>query len=112
MKTLVSLFVLGLCFTLTPVMLAEEEAKEILCGGWQIQPILDAPSLEVFQKGAALVKDYRLKPISCATQVVAGLNYCFLCAAQPEKMGETGSFAVLNLYVNLQGKVEMTGFRL
>ncbi|MDO4585300.1 MAG: hypothetical protein Q4D62_14515 [Planctomycetia bacterium] len=111
MKMFFSMVVFGLCVTMMPSLHAEE-AEGVLCGGWQIQPQLNADSLDIFQKGAVSVKEYRLKPISYATQVVAGLNYCFLCTAEPKKKGNWGSYAVLNLYVNLQGKVEMTGFRL
>jgi flavodoxin len=59
--------------------LAEGKTDEMLMGGFSEQRPLTAEDSAVF---AAATKDYaylQLKPLSVATQVVAGTNYLFLC---------------------------------
>lgn len=91
-----------------------EAGTEMLCGGWTVQEEIDADARRTFAKGAKQVSQYRLTPISCSTQVVAGLNYCFLCVARPGQGPTAGrsAYAALNLYEDLSGNVEVTGFRL
>jgi len=103
--------IFALCFALCTFTSAGLWAAETdgLCGGWTVHEELDAEALADFQKGAAQVKGYTLRPISCSTQVVAGLNYCFLCSVK--KNGRV-SYGALNLYRNLRGEVEVSDFRL
>ena len=59
--------------------LAEGKTDEMLMGGFSEQRPLTAEDSTVF---AAATKDYaylKLAPLSVATQVVAGMNYLFLC---------------------------------
>lgn len=99
--------VCGVCLAENP------ESEEVICGGWMLQPKIDADALDVFQKAAEQVKSYSLAPISCSTQVVAGINYCFLCTVKPKKSPSGRvAYGALNVYQNLQGNVEVTNLRI
>lgn len=69
--------------------LREGKTEEMLCGGFTEQRSLAAEDSAVFT--AATAKDYaylNLKPLSVATQVVAGTNYLFYCTMQAFGGGE------------------------
>lgn len=66
----------------------EGKTDEMLCGGFSEQRPLVAEDSAVF---ATATKDYaylNLKPLSVATQVVAGTNFMFLCTMQAFGGGE------------------------
>lgn len=62
--------------------LTSGKTEEMLCGGFSEQRPVNDEDLAVF---AEATKDYgylNLKPMSVATQVVAGMNYLFTCEMQ------------------------------
>jgi len=74
---------------------SQEEEREILCGGFTGQRDLTAEDLEIFRSALGPAAD-TLFPISVATQVVAGLNYRFVCNAPSGQKTVT-------VYQDLQG---------
>ncbi len=73
-----------------------------LDGGWQVREDLSITeeAQAAFDKA---VKDSEQKAVALlGTQVVAGINYCFLC-----RTGMTPSYQLVYIYENLQGDAEV-----
>ena len=107
MKKAVSvLFVLVIVLTVSSAALAE-----MLVGGWEVtehQPVLmmDEELQAVFDKATGDVDDVVYTPVALiGTQVVAGINYCFLCqvkSAIPDE-NEKPVWCFVYIYADLQG---------
>ena len=87
------------------------EAAEQLVGGWT-RPESTAISEEakaVFEKGMEGFVGVDYHPVALlGTQVVAGRNYCFLCEATVVYPGAETGYALVYLYEDLKGNVEIT----
>lgn len=83
-----------------------DNANEVVSEGWGYLPStgtnLDAETQAIFEEGVKGIDAEGYTPVSVlATQVVAGLNYAFLC--------DTGSgWHVVTVYKDVQGKSSMT----
>lgn len=66
---------------------------------------------QVFQQAMADLTGVGYSPIAVASQVVAGMNYRFLCNAQATVPNAPNSLAVVEIYQSLDGKVEQTGIK-
>lgn len=53
----------------------------------------------------------RYTPIAVATQVVAGINYSFLCNSKGVYPGATNQVAIVNIYQPLEGDPHITEIR-
>lgn len=58
------------------------KTEEMLCGGFSKQRPLNGDDLKVFKEATKEYGYLNLKPMSVATQVVAGTNYLFTCEMQ------------------------------
>ncbi|MBR4915889.1 MAG: hypothetical protein IKZ45_02250 [Fibrobacter sp.] len=84
--------------------LAAGKTDEMLMGGFSEQRPLTAEDSAVF---AAATKDYaylKLAPLSVATQVVAGMNYLFLCTTSGFNRPPTGT--LVKIFKPLPGRGE------
>ncbi|NJL28088.1 MAG: hypothetical protein HC897_09410 [Thermoanaerobaculia bacterium] len=69
-----------------------------LMGGWSLWNFTLSPEAKkVFEHTVGLLRGVNYTPLAFATQVVDGLNYCFLCKGQVV-VPEQPQFAVL-IYV-------------
>lgn len=82
-------------------------------GGWtDWRFALDEAALQLFQVAVPHIGvDYH--PLAVATQVVAGVNYCFLAQAKIAYPGAPERAVLIDVYDPLpgQGKAHMTGLR-
>lgn len=75
----------------------ERSHRGAKAGGWMIHDEIDTDAMGIFEKAVAELKTKtKYQPFSCATQVVNGLNYAFLCAAVDEE-GDS-YFCVISCY--------------
>lgn len=77
-----------------------EPDKEVLCGGYTDQRELSAEDLAVFRQ---VMGESQYTPLSVATQVVAGVNYRFLCRYYDTAEGST-RHCLITIYQPLQGE--------
>lgn len=71
-----ALLCLGACASTNRT--AMKNSGETLCGGYTAQREISAEELEMFKKATTEMEE-ELTPLSVATQVVAGINYRFVC---------------------------------
>ena len=72
--------------------------REGVVGGWTVHNEIDTEAKAVFDKAVAKLKTKtKYQPLSCATQVVSGLNYAFLCTAVDAE--GNGYFCVIPCYL-------------
>ena len=84
---------------------------ETLAGGWAQaeSPVVTDELKDVFEKGLEGLLGVDYTPVALvSSQVVAGMNYCFLCEATVVYPGAETSYALVFLYKDLQGSVEIT----
>ena len=89
----------------------EEVPQEPLAGGWTVpdSPEPDEAALAAFEKATADVEGTSYLPVALlSTQVVAGINYRFLCEAHPGINEDETEYDVLLIYEDLDGNAELT----
>ena len=84
--------------------LAEGKTEETLCGGFSEQRPLTAEDSAVFAKAAEPYAYLNLKPLSVSTQVVAGMNYLFVC--EMKAFGGPAKEARVKIFRPLPGRGE------
>ena len=110
MKKIVSvLLVLALALAVSSAALAE-----MMVGGWEVaehQPVLmmDEEMQAVFDKATGDMDGAVYVPVALlGTQVVAGINYCFLCQITPVVPDPKPVWALVYIYADLEGNAEIT----
>ena len=84
--------------------LAEGKTEETLCGGFSEQRPLTAEDSAVFAKAAEPYAYLNLRPLSVSTQVVAGMNYLFVC--EMKAFGGPAKEARVKIFRPLPGRGE------
>ena len=82
-----------------------------MMGGWQEaeSPVVDEELNEAFTKAAENLVGVDYKPLAVlGTQVVAGMNYCILSEATVVAPDAQPEYALVYLYVDLDGNSEVT----
>jgi len=79
---------------------ASDETTHPLCGAYTEQRELTDEDIALFRN---LIKDTSFTPLSVATQVVAGLNYCFRCNFD-DGSGNPPCLYFVTIYQPLQGE--------
>ncbi len=97
---------------LTALMLtaASAAAADGLAGGWSIaeSQALTEETLAVFEKGTEGLLGVDYTPVAyLGSQVVAGMNHCFLCVATTVVPGAEPSYALAYMYQDLSGGVKL-----
>ena len=93
---------------------AAEESSGSLLGGWS-RP--DSPAITdelsaVFQKGLEGLVGANYIPVAyIGRQIVSGMNHEFLCREKMVVPNAVETYAVVRLYENLEGKVEISDIR-
>ncbi len=96
---------------------ADDELSAVLSGGWEVY---DGSSLSVvsdeeraiFEKAAEGMVGAEMQPVAVlATQLVAGMNYAFLCTSTPVVPNAQPSWVVAVVYHDLQGNDSITWVR-
>ena len=76
----------------------EGTRRGAIVGGWTVHKEIDTEAKAVFDRAVAELKtETKYQPLSCATQVVSGLNYAFLCTAVDAE--GNGYFCVISCYL-------------
>jgi len=91
--------------------------SDTIVGGWAIN--YDSTSLSknsdaksAFLKARKKVTDTKIQPIAfLGSQVVAGKNYCFLCKITAASSNARPEIALVYVYEDLMGNVEITGYQ-
>lgn len=90
---------------------AEDNDEQYNCGAYTEQRAITDEEMELFNGViAALDSATEYTPISVSTQVVAGINYKFLCDYD-DKMGTTGNCFVI-IFQPLQGEPELSEIKI
>lgn len=80
-------------------------------GGWSQtdSPVLTDEDRDIFEKAAKSLIGTELEPLArVSEQVVAGMNYCYVCADTPMYPGGETTYTLAYVYQDLQGNVTMT----
>ncbi len=90
-----------------PVAKVKVERRD-LPGGWTEYRPMEKEWEHVFENA---IRRERLEqagyqPLLCATQVVAGIKYRFLCVSMPERRHQKEKVAVISVYTGPHGKIE------
>ncbi len=104
------LIALILIAVLTVSVMIPAPAEERLMGGWTIaDPIELTPErMDIFDKGLENLVGVDYTPIAyLGSQVVAGVNHCFLCKAKAVYPGAEAYLALVYLYQNPEGEVSV-----
>lgn len=86
--------------------------EQLLVGGWTPTEDATVPDevAEALSKALDGLVGATWEPVALlGTQVVAGLNYCLLCRITPVVPDPLGQYALVYLYVGLQGEAEILG---
>lgn len=90
----------------------ETNIREGVMGGWSQaeSPEITEDLRAVFDKAAEGLVGVDYDPIALvSSQVVAGMNYCFLCEAKAVAPGAESSCALVTVCADLNGGAEITG---
>ena len=105
-KLLTVVLALVLCLSLCAA------SAETLAGGWTLHDIheeIDETALAAFEKAFEGFAGVGYEPVALlATQVVAGVNYCFLCKATTVTYPPVESWAYVYIYADLEGGATIT----
>lgn len=107
-KLLVILTLLALLVSAALPALAEAP----LVGGWQTTQEAAVPEevAQALEKAMEGLMGATWEPVALlGTQLVAGTNYCLLCRITPVVPDPVGHYALVYLYVDLQGNAEILG---
>lgn len=99
------LLLLSSCGSRTNGNKAPQE-KEQLCGGYTAQRAITPTELELFKKATDTLEGVLYTPQSVATQVVAGVNYHFICEAAAVTREPQLYQAAIIIYQPLPGQGE------
>lgn len=81
--------------------------EKLLAGGWTIHKTVDKDIKTVLQKAVATRKEkIKYEPVAVASQVVAGMNYCYLCVAVPQNGKDLPFFCSVSFYQDLKGNCQ------
>ena len=100
--------------TITDVMDFEVETNlhdETLAGGWfePESPEITEDAKAVFDKAMETLVGVDYVPVALLEQqVVAGMNYCYLCEATVVYPGAETTYALVYIYEDLEGNAEIT----
>lgn len=86
---------------------------EPIAGGWKIIPHEAAELPEdaqvAFNKAVEQLDGADYTPVALlGTQIVAGMNYCILCAIEPVVPNPETHYALVYIYANPEGGAEIT----
>ena len=84
---------------------------ESLTGGWAQaeSPVVTDELKAVFENASEGLLGVEYSPVALvSSQVVAGMNYCFLCEATVVYPGAESTYALVWIYKDLQGNAEIT----
>ena len=93
---------------------SEEESSGSLLGGWSRpdSPVITDELAAVFQKGMEGLAGANYIPVAyIGRQIVSGMNHEFLCREKMVVPNAVETYAVIRLYENLEGKVEISDIR-
>ncbi|NJL29789.1 MAG: hypothetical protein HC897_18805 [Thermoanaerobaculia bacterium] len=83
-----------------------------LVGAWSLWNFtLSSEAKSVFAKTAGKLMGVDYTALAFATQVVAGLNYCFLCEAKVVAPGQPQFAALIYVYAPPSGEPHITEIR-
>jgi len=107
MKYILAVVCVGL---LTVALIATYKAnrsEEVVCGGWsQIDELVEDHTLEVFNKAISKEVGLTYEPLKLiGTQVVAGMNYKFLCNVTKDGVKQQ---MIIVVYEDLEGNCTIT----
>lgn len=109
MKKLLVILV-GMALLVSCILPALAQGSQL--GGWQITEEAAVPN-EVrlaLEKTLEGLVGAQWEPVALlGTQIVAGTNYCLLCRIIPVVPEPAGHYALVYLYVDLQGNAEILG---
>ena len=109
MKKLLSvILVLSMLLTLCAAAFAEEEP---LAGGWQSSEgtVLSEEASSAFEKAMEGFAGASYEPVALlGTQVVAGINYCYLCKGTLITAEPVEFYALVYVYRDLEGNASVT----
>ncbi|MDO4808206.1 MAG: hypothetical protein Q4A07_13275 [Coriobacteriales bacterium] len=94
----------------------DSSASEHIAGGWTVyeEPtvVLTDDEREIFQKASVGYTGVDLEPITVlATQVVAGMNYAYLCKAATVTADPVTNLAIVVVYNDLEGNATITSVK-
>ncbi len=90
---------------------------DFLAGGWEVNTgstamSKNAAAKAAFKKATAELAGVSYQPIAVlGTQVVAGTKYAILCKATPVTPDATPEIAIMYIYENVDGTVDIDGFQ-
>ena len=102
MKKLIGMTIISCMLMITSV-----SGGQLITGGWQTteNPAVTDEVREAFDKAMAGYSEAEYEAIDLlATQIVSGVNYCFLCR---DVTDETSGYAFVYVYENLGGDAEV-----
>ena len=100
--------------TETKVDEATEQASQTLGGGWQMSEegassLLTPEEAEIFQKAMGEIDGVSYEPVCVVgQQVVAGMNYAYLCKATPTTADAQTEWSIVVIYAALDGSATFT----
>lgn len=86
-------------------------ARESIDGGWNRadSPVITSDVKKLVDKAVENIEGARYIPVAyIGSQVVAGTNHCVLCKIAPVVPGSVETYAIVYLYEDLEGNVEIT----
>ncbi len=109
MKKLLTVLAVLLCI-LSLAGCKKEEPEPQIVGGWtDEEEELDDELIAIFESAVEGLVGVGYKPVKLLSkQVVAGMNYEFLAEATTVTAEPVTSYKVVKIYVNLEGKAEIT----
>jgi len=85
-----------------------DDPEPMISGGWSEFRDLTEEDLAVFEEAMADLDGVVYEPISVSTQIVAGMNYRFLCNATVVYPDAETVEKYVTVYKDLEGNVEIT----
>ena len=103
--------VAGLCGAMSCQRIKEllPQQEQQMVGGYSKLRKLSAEEVALFERAVSGLQGAEYKPVSVATQIVAGVNYRFLCKARSiDESGKRGKrfYAVIVVHKPLAGQGE------
>lgn len=86
-------------------------AEGPVTGGWSVAESMEinAEAQEIFDKAMEGLVGVDYEPVAyLGSQVVAGLNHCFLCKATVVYPGAEAGLALVYIYQDLEGNAQIT----
>jgi hypothetical protein len=79
------------------------EKNEIILGGWSAFRAVDSEDVAIFNKATEHLLGVDYTPLEVSTQVVAGMNYRFICESKVVAPGTESHKATVTIYQPLKG---------